>query len=218
MEYLCHLSLGCLCLNNFLVTFFRNPVSYTSLSSLEHSSEGVKVGFHISLLQEEPQAWAHHLQEQHDAALSFVDSFFSAMTQLYADPFRLQTAESMLSKLCQGQRPVEDYVSDFHLCADTECNSSALRFQFHPGLAESLKDELAQVGVPIVLEDLITLSIQIDRRLREGQLERSANVCLYQAESGASKAQPTVTKSKDSSATIKPPCPSYKRSPLSQQE
>lgn len=39
------------------------------------------------------------------------------------------------------------------------------------GLSESLKDELARVGTPDTLEALITLAIQIDRRLRERRSE-----------------------------------------------
>lgn len=88
------------------------------------------MGFLISLLQAKPQAWAHHLREQCAPALSSVSSF-SAMAQLYADPFRHQTAEAMLSNLHQGQRPMEGYVSSFQLrSAYTKWNTSALHFQF----------------------------------------------------------------------------------------
>lgn len=48
-----------------------------------------------------------------------------------------------------------------------------LRHQFHLGLSENLKDELTKVGVPNTLEALITLAIQIDRRLRERRTERA---------------------------------------------
>ena len=71
-------------------------------------------------------------------------------------------------------KAVEDYVTDFRRWStDTHWNDAALRHQFRLGLSESLKDELARVGIPETLEALITLAIQIDRRLRERRAERS---------------------------------------------
>lgn len=58
--------------------------------------------------------------------------------------------------------------------ADTQWNDAALRHQFCMGLSEGLKDELARVGIPDTLEGLITLAIQIYRRLRERRSERSS--------------------------------------------
>lgn len=43
------------------------------------------------------------------------------------------------------------------------------------GLSDPLKDELARVGIPQTLDELINLSIQIDRRLRERRSERSSS-------------------------------------------
>lgn len=96
------------------------------------------------------------------------------MAQLYEDPQQTASAESALFALQQGRRPAEDYVTEFRRWStDTQWNDAALRHQFRIGLSESLKDELARVGVPNTLEALITLTIQIDRRLRERRSERS---------------------------------------------
>lgn len=77
---------------------------YFSLLPRIFTSENIKVGFIIMLLLDEPLSWAHHLREQHDPVLTTTDFFFSAMAQLYADPFYRQTAESMLGELQQGPK------------------------------------------------------------------------------------------------------------------
>lgn len=121
--------------------------------SLEVTNMGFIISYHyfiISLLQGEPQTWAHQLLEKNE-------SFF---VQLYDDPPRETSAEVALHSLQQGCRAVEDYVTEFRRwSADTCWNDTATRL----GLAEPLKDELARVGVPSSLEELINLSIQIDR-------------------------------------------------------
>ncbi|XP_073491140.1 uncharacterized protein [Aquarana catesbeiana] len=65
------------------------------------------------------------------------------MAQLYDDPQRTATAETLLHNLSQGRRPVEDYIVEFRKnSADTGWNEPALKYQFRQGLSEALKDEL----------------------------------------------------------------------------
>lgn len=95
-------------------------------------------------------------------------TFFDTMAQLYKDPQLSATAEAALHTLQQGRRTAEDYVAEFkRWSADTNWNDAALRHQFRMGLSDSLKDELARVGMPQTLNALIDLAIQIDRCLRE---------------------------------------------------
>lgn len=124
----------------------------------------------MSLLLGEPQSWAHRLLEQESPLLQTLHSFFVAMAQLYKDPQRAATAESILYTLQQGHRPVEDYVVEFHKWgADRDWNEAALHYQFCLGLSEPLKDELARGALPDSLEGLIQLAIQLDQRLRDRQ-------------------------------------------------
>ena len=157
---------------------FRNACElYFALQPRNFSLEATKVGFVISLLYCEPQAWAHRLMEQKDLSLDRLDTFFQAMSLLYEDPHLAATAEAALHALQQGRRPAEDYVSEFRRwSADTNWNNAALCYQFRLGLSETLKDELARVGVPETLEALINLTIQIDRRLRERRTERATGL------------------------------------------
>uniref|UniRef100_A0A803JAE8 Retrotransposon gag domain-containing protein n=1 Tax=Xenopus tropicalis TaxID=8364 RepID=A0A803JAE8_XENTR len=141
-----------------------------------YSTEQVKVGVVMSLLRGQPQSWAFRLMEQQNACLLTVDAFFQAMAVLYDDPHRVATAEAALRNLRQGTRPVEDFTMNFRkFAADTDWNQAALKHQFRLGLSATLKDELARVGVPDSLEELIQLSIQIDQRLRERRLEKASS-------------------------------------------
>lgn len=76
-----------------------------------------------------------------------MDTFFEAMAQLYDDPQHTATADSTLhTLLLQGKRPVEDYTFDFCTwSADTGWNEAALEYQYHQGLSETLKDEMARL-------------------------------------------------------------------------
>lgn len=92
---------------------FRNACElYFSLLPLTFSRENTKVGFVVSLLLGDPQAWAHHLLEEHHVSLDSLSSFFDAMSLLYDDPQQTSTAEAALSTLQQGRRVVEDYIMD----------------------------------------------------------------------------------------------------------
>lgn len=156
--------------------FHNSCELYFALQPRTFSLEATKVGFVISLLTGEPQTWAYRLLEQKSISLDSLDNFFGAMSQLYEDPQLTATAEAALHSLQQGRRAAEDYAVDFRRwSADTDWNDAALRHQFRMGLSDPLKDELARVGVPQSLKDLIDLSIQIDRRLRERRSERSTS-------------------------------------------
>lgn len=62
---------------------FRNACKlYFLLQPLTLSLEATKVGSIISLLQGEPQIWAHHLLEERYVLLDYFSSFFNAMAQL----------------------------------------------------------------------------------------------------------------------------------------
>lgn len=156
---------------------FKNACTlYFALQPRTFASEVVKVGFAISLLSEEPQAWAHGLMESGSQVLNTIDTFFESMSQLYDDPQRMATAEAILHHLVQGRRPIEDYTVEFRKwAADTNWNEPALRYQYRQGLSKLLKDELARMETPASLEELIQAATKLDRRLRERRSERFQN-------------------------------------------
>ncbi|KAM4697757.1 uromodulin-like [Rhinophrynus dorsalis] len=149
-------------------TFITSCELLFAINPLTYSSDFVKVRTAIALLSGEPQSWGHHQLQINSPVLTSWNEFRLAMDALYEDPFRSSSAQTALRSLSQGKRPVEDYVAEFRcLSCDTNWNEAALYDQFHIGLTDGLKDELARVAPPSSLEELIRLSVSIDRRLRE---------------------------------------------------
>ncbi|XP_041430600.1 uncharacterized protein LOC121397614 [Xenopus laevis] len=154
--------------------FKNNCKLLFTLKSRTYPTEQARVGTVISLLSGDPQAWAFRLMDLQSPELATVESFFKAMAILYDDPHRTLAAEASLRSLSQGRGPAEDYTVQFRkFAADVDWNQSALKHQYRLGLSEGLKDELARTGIPETLDDLILLTIQLDRRLRERRAERS---------------------------------------------
>ena len=137
-------------------------------------SDRVRILTLISYLKGEPRVWADAYVEEHGDLLGAFNTFIDEMSLLYEDPNKQLTAENTIRNLKQGKRPVEDYISEFKCwCRETLWTDIALRNQFRLGLSESMKDELARVEIPTSLEDLMHLSLSIDRRLRERKAERT---------------------------------------------
>lgn len=90
----------------------------------------------------------------------------------------------MLS-LRQGSSSVSAYSIDFRILA-TECgwDDKALQGIFYRGLSDEVKDELAARDGTTSLEELISLAIRLDNRLRERHRERAvrsrSNVSISQ--------------------------------------
>ena len=149
------------------VTFREACKLFFRLRPRSSGGEEQRVGIVISLLQGDPQAWAFSLPSD-SPALRSVEEFFEALGLVYDDPDRVSLAESKLRRLRQENRSAELYCSEFRRWAtNTLWNDSALRSQFCQGLSEKLKDALAVYEVPGSLEAAMSLSIRIDRRLRE---------------------------------------------------
>lgn len=77
---------------------------YFMLQPCTFSLEATKVGFVISLLQGEPQTWAHYLLEKEHVKLSTLNIFFDTMAQLYDDPQCSASAKAAFHYLQQGHR------------------------------------------------------------------------------------------------------------------
>ena len=152
-------------LNQCRIYFQMQPAAFTS--------DRKKVLFIINLLTEEALAWASPYVEKDDVVLDNLDSFVTAMNQVFDDPNRCATAEAKLHNLRQGRRSVAEYTTEFRRwISDTNWNPAAQKSQFRQGLSEQVKDELARVESPDDLEAFIKLCIRIDQRLTERRKER----------------------------------------------
>lgn len=149
--------------------FELNPITYPT--------ERIRVRTTISYLDAEPRIWANTLLEKDDPALGSFNAFCSAMGSLYEDSDKQLSAGLTLRGLKQGKRPVEDYITEFkRWSAESEWNDAALKLQFHVGLSEPLKDDLAHYDLPPTCEELMKVSIRLDRRLRDRRAQRGSQL------------------------------------------
>lgn len=139
-----------------------------------YCSEGSKVAFVMSLLSGKASAWAVALTGSNSPLCQTLESFTSEMLRVFDHPLQSKEASGRLLSLRQGSGPVSAYSIDFRILA-TECgwDDKALQGIFFRGLSEEVKDELAARDETSNLEELISLSIRLDDRLRERRRERS---------------------------------------------
>ncbi len=99
--------------------------------------------------------------------------FTDTLQQVFDHPVSGREAARRLLDLCQGHQAVADYAIDFRtLASESRWDSEALVSTFYRGLSEDVKDELASRDWGSSLEELITLAIRIDNRVRERRRER----------------------------------------------
>nr|XP_033466077.1 uncharacterized protein LOC117246330 [Epinephelus lanceolatus] len=108
-----------------------------------------------------------------DLLLAPLSEFIRALEQVFQHTAPGREASRSLIKLKQGRRRVSDYAIDFRtLVAKSEWNAAALIDVFVQGLSENIKDQPVSIDLPEDLDSLIALSIKIDKRLSERELER----------------------------------------------
>ena len=82
-------------------------------------------------------------------------------------------AAGRLYSLSQGSRSVAEYTLEFcSLAADSRWDDVALRSAYRRGLSEEIKDFIVR-DRPSSCNDLISLALLMDERLRERRLERA---------------------------------------------
>uniref|UniRef100_A0A8C5M421 Gypsy retrotransposon integrase-like protein 1 n=1 Tax=Leptobrachium leishanense TaxID=445787 RepID=A0A8C5M421_9ANUR len=156
--------------------FITSCLLYFSLKPRTYTNDHVRIQMVITLLTGEARTWAHTLIHAQDPTLNSWLSFLASMETMFGDPFKTDTAQTAIRALRQGRHPVEEYVTSFRKYAlDTAWNEAALVDQFRRGLADHIKDEIARGDRPRILEEIILLSISVDRRWRERQLEKNIN-------------------------------------------
>lgn len=80
----------------------------------------------------------------------------------------MKSAENWLWGMCQGNREVAKFASEFqHLVADTKWNEAVHGYHFRYALSKEIKDELGQVELPPNLDAFVKLCISTDGHLTE---------------------------------------------------
>lgn len=91
----------------------------------------------------------------------------------FDEPGHASSATGTRFPLCQGNLTVEQYTIQFRtLAAEHSWNNKTLATTFWQGLAECSKDKLSGREIPAILENVISLAIQIDTCFQERSQER----------------------------------------------
>lgn len=94
------------------------------------------------------------------------ESFIQVFQDILNNPENLEDANHRIQRLCQGEGPVHQYVTHFHLIAqELNWDESNLSIQFQERLASSVPDELSSVSSATNLSDLITQCISLEEKL-----------------------------------------------------
>ena len=136
-----------------------------------------KINYAISYLRDDAMAWVQPFAskpfDQQPAFLKNFNLFVQELKNIFGDPDEVATAERNIRKLRQ-RGSASSYFAEFRrISAVLNWNDSALASQAYTGLRENVKDELARVGRPNSLEDLILIATRIDNRLHERAIERN---------------------------------------------
>ncbi|XP_063805039.1 uncharacterized protein LOC134983236 [Pseudophryne corroboree] len=140
-------------------------------------SARTKIAYIVSLLTGSALSWVSPLWERSDPLLTDYVKFVSAFRRIFDEPGRAASTSTEILRIKQGSRPMGQFVVQFlTLASELKWNNEALTAAFWLGVSERIKDELATRDLPVQLEDLISLCVKIDLRLRERGLERQEKV------------------------------------------
>lgn len=106
------------------------------------------------------------------------DAFVQELKSTFGDIDEVATAERDIKHLRQTTS-ASVYSAEFmRITSHLNWNNDSLVAIYYSGLKDTIKDYLMVHGRPSLLQDLITLSVQIDNRLFERQREKRSNNIL----------------------------------------
>lgn len=133
--------------------------------------------------------WATAAWESNSEIFRTYSAFANEMKKLFDHPLKGKEAAKRLLALNQGTSSVAQYAVDFRILAnESGWDDTALQSVFLRGLADNVKDELAARDETQSLEELISLAMRLDNRLRERRRERVSRLEFHTT----APASPTV--------------------------
>jgi hypothetical protein len=120
----------------------------------------------------------NRLTDREDETIAILDNyneFKKRINRLFGDIDAERTAERHLQNLRQ-LKATATYAAEFQQYAGrTDWDDSALTAQYYRGLKDAVKDDIVRGERPQNLQDMISVSIRIDNRLHERNLERKGH-------------------------------------------
>uniref|UniRef100_A0A673VT78 DUF4939 domain-containing protein n=1 Tax=Salmo trutta TaxID=8032 RepID=A0A673VT78_SALTR len=151
------------------LVFEQQPYSY--------ARERAKISFLIGCLCGAALSWAMAVWERQSPICYHYSRFTEEMKKAFDHPFCGKDGAKRLLSLHQGPHSVAEMACEFRtLASESTWNEEALQGAFRNALSETLKDELVSRDEPDGLDELISLAIRIDIRLRERRRERVGRV------------------------------------------
>ncbi|XP_037837009.1 uncharacterized protein LOC119617914 [Kryptolebias marmoratus] len=167
------------------LVFARSPQSFANGSA--------KIAYVIGLLLDKALGWAEAKYSFRAIQVTPFNQFIEDFEQTFGLKYTDTEITQKLWNLKQGSRSVAQFAIDFRtLAATSGWNESALKGVFIHSLQESLKDQLAGWEEPRALDDLITLAIRLDNRLRERQRERRDRTTNLGHHAAITENEPTI--------------------------
>ncbi|KAK7916542.1 hypothetical protein WMY93_012303 [Mugilogobius chulae] len=138
-----------------------------------YATDKSRIAFVISLLSGKASQWATAAWESNSEIFQSFVAFTNEMRKLFDHPLKGKEAAKRLLALNQGSASVAQYAIDFRILAnESGWDDTALQSVFLRGLTDNVKDELAARDDTAGLDELISLAIRLDNRLRERRRER----------------------------------------------
>ena len=153
--------------------FLASLKVYMMLRSKDFSNENEQVLFVGSLLTGTALSWFRSLLDSNSSALTDAKAFLKLLQETFSDPMIAANARRLLDSAQQGNRPAATYAAEFkRIALDTGYDDVSLCYQFKKGLKQSVRAELVHhYPLPESLDELMTLTIQVDNVLFEGEQE-----------------------------------------------
>ena len=134
-----------------------------------------RITYILGSLKGNALAWVSALWDSNSAACANFDFFVAEMRKVFDHQVKGGEAAKRLMSLRQGSRSVAEFSVEFRtVAANSGWNDQSLQGLFLSCLNEPIKDELATRDEAESLEEVISLSIRLDNRLRERRRERAS--------------------------------------------
>ena len=152
-----------------------------------------KVDLIISSLSDRALDWAMATTRNNPQLMSDLPLFLNEFHATVDHPSGGADSAGWLHSITQGSRNAAEYTLEFRtLAADSGWGDVVLRSAYRRGLLEDIKDLIVR-DQPPTLQDLITLVLLMDDRLRERRRERAQRLGNPPRSSGTRATGPDIT-------------------------
>uniref|UniRef100_A0A3P9C5M7 ribonuclease H n=1 Tax=Maylandia zebra TaxID=106582 RepID=A0A3P9C5M7_9CICH len=139
-----------------------------------HNNDGAKIAFLVQMLRDRALKWAQVVLNS-NPEISF-ERFVINFKTVFNQGSGVEAAALRLLNFKQGKRSMADYSIDFWILAEeTGWGPDALRSTLLNNIREDLKDELIMRDLPTAFDELMSLCIKVDERLRARRQARNSS-------------------------------------------